>query len=105
MKPSKSPASWKIYSENHQRFVASRKAILLFHHKLANSFSLSVKCLDKNTEVPKEMLKEIKHRWCNYPDEHEGALNYKAYDSDYFIDNFFWPEEESNLWEPNFGFY
>ena len=51
------------------------------------------------------MLKEIKHRWCNCPDELEGALNQKAYDSDYFIDNHYWPEVESDLWEPNFGYY
>ena len=46
------------------------------------------------------MLKDIKHRWCNCPDELEGALNCKAYDSDYFID-----KVEGDLWEPNFGYY
>jgi hypothetical protein len=51
------------------------------------------------------MLKEIKHRWCNCPDELEGAMTGKAYDSDNFIDNIFWPEVEINLWEPNFGYY
>jgi hypothetical protein len=105
MKPSKLPASWKIFLENHQRFQASRKAVLLSHMEPENSFSLGVKCLDKNPRVPKEILKEIKHRWCYCPYELEGALNWKAYDSDYFIDNHFWPELESDLWEPNFGYY
>jgi hypothetical protein len=105
MKPSKLPASWKIYLENHQRYFASRKVLLLSHLEPENSFSLGVKCLDRNSRVPKEMLKEIKHRWCNCPDELEGALNWKAYDSDYFIDNHYWPEVESDLWEPNFGYY
>ena len=51
------------------------------------------------------MLKEIKHRWCNFLDELEGALNQKAYDSEYFIDTHYWPEVEIDLWEPNFGYY
>jgi hypothetical protein len=51
------------------------------------------------------MLKEIKHRWCYCPEELEGALNWKAYDSDYFIQNNFWPDVDSDLWEPNFGYY
>ncbi len=69
MKPSKLPTSWKIYLENHQRFFASRKVLLLSHLEPENTFSLGVKCLDENTRVPKEMLNEIKHRWCNCPDE------------------------------------
>ena len=105
MKHSKLPSDWKIYSENHQRFVPSRKVVLLSPVEPENSFSLGVKCLDKNTRVPKEMLKEIKHQWCNGPDELEGALNWKAYDSDYFINNHYWPDVNSDLWEPNFGFY
>ena len=104
-KPSKLPASWRIYSENHQRFVPSRKVLLLSPIEPENSFSLGVKCLDKNTRVPKELLKEIKHRWCYCPEELEGALNWKAYDSDYFIHNNFWPDVDSELWEPNFGYY
>ena len=52
MIPSKLQASWKMYSENHQRFVAYRKAFLLSHLKSENSFSLGVKCLDKNTKGP-----------------------------------------------------
>ena len=48
------------------------------------------------------MLKEIKHRWCNCPDEIEGALNWKAYDSDYVFDKICWLDVDSNLWEPNF---
>jgi hypothetical protein len=75
MKPSKLPASWKIYLENHQRYFASRKVLLLSHLEPENSFSLGVKCLDRNSRVPKEMLKEIKHQWCNCLDELEGALN------------------------------
>ena len=51
------------------------------------------------------MLKEIKHQWCNCPDELEGALNWKACDSDYFLDNIFWPDVDTNLWEPNQGYY
>jgi hypothetical protein len=105
MKPSKLPASWKMYLENHQHFLVSRKLVLLSPIEPENSFSLGVKCLDKNTRFPKEMLKEIKHRWCYCPYELEGALNWKAFDSDYFIDNHFWPELDSDLWEPNFGYY
>ncbi len=51
------------------------------------------------------MFKEIKHRWCNCPDELEEAQNWKARDSDYFFDTFFWPDVDSQLWEPNFGYY
>ena len=51
------------------------------------------------------MLKEIKHQWCNCPDELEGALIWKAYDSDYFIHNNFWPDVDSDLREPNIGYY
>jgi hypothetical protein len=105
MKPSKLPAGWMTYVENHRRFVTSRKLLLLSPLQPENSFSLGVKCLDKNTRVPKELLKEIKHRWCYCPEELEGALNWKAYDSDYFIHNHFWPDVDSNLWEPNFGYY
>ena len=85
MKPSKIPVGWKIYSENHQRFVSYRKAFLLFHLEPENAFSLSVKSLHKNERVPKEILKQIKHQWCYCPFELEGALNGKAYDSDYFF--------------------
>jgi hypothetical protein len=59
MKPSKLPTDWKIYSENHLRFVAHRKGFLLPHLKPENSFSLGVKSLDKNPRVPKDIWKEI----------------------------------------------
>ena len=39
------------------------------------------------------------------PNELEGALNQKAYDSDYFSDTIFLPDKDSNLWEPNCGYY
>ncbi len=97
MKPSKILDDWKIYSENHQRFVSYRKAFLLFHLEPENAFSLSVKSLHKNERVPKEILKKIKHQWCYCPLELEGALNWKACDSDYFLDNRFWPDLDSNL--------
>jgi hypothetical protein len=93
------------YSENHQRFVAHRKVFLLSHLKPKNSFSLGVKCLVRNPRVPKVMLKEIKHRWSNCHDELEGALNWKAYNSDYFSDKSVWQDVDSSLWEPNYGYY
>ena len=52
----------------------------------------------------KDVLKKIKHRWCNCPDELEDVLNFKAYDSDYYSDSSFWPDVDINLWEPNNGY-
>jgi len=76
MKPSKLPAGWKRYSENHQRFVAYRNVFVFSHLKQQQkTFSLGVKCLDRNLRVPKDILKEIKHQWCNCHDDLEDALN------------------------------
>ena len=105
MKPSKLPKQWKIYTENHQRFMTGRKGMLLCHLNPENAFSLGVKSIQRNERVSKDILQEIKYNWCNCPNRFEGALNWKAYDSDYFLTNCFWPDVDSDLWEPNLGYY
>ena len=73
MKPSKLLASW-----NTRKIIKDLLLIgkfFLSYLKLEDSFSFGVKCLDRNPRVPKYILKEIKHRWCNCLEELEGALN------------------------------
>lgn len=67
MKPSKVPPAWNIFLDSHKRFVTARKALLLRPIVPENAFSLGVKSLHSNKRISKEILKEIKHQWCNCP--------------------------------------
>ena len=85
--------------------MANRKLSLTIQNQPVDAFALGVKNLPKNPYVPENLLKQIKKDWCNSPEGFESALNWKAYDSDYFIKENFWPCKDSDLWMPNNGSY
>ena len=84
-KPSNLPKEWMKYSENHEKFTAYRNVMLLRHTQQVDAFALGVKSLPRNSYVPENMLKQMKNDWCNCPEGFESALNWKAYDSEYFL--------------------
>ena len=104
-KPSNLPQEWMSYWENHQNFTTYRKISLLRHTKPIDAFALGVKNLPKNSCVPEKLVMQIKKDWCNCPEGFENALNWKAYDSEYFFREFFWPHKDNDLWEPSLGSY
>ena len=104
-KPSNLPKEWMTYCENHQNFIAYRKIMLLRHTEPIDAFALGVKNLPNNSCVPEKLFMQIKKDWCNCPEGFESALNWKAYDSEYFLKERFWPRKDSALWEPSLGSY
>ncbi len=87
----------KKICDRRKQLVKMRKAQLLNFVEPKKAFSLGVKSLHTSTKVPKDILKEIKHQWCNCPEGFESALNYKAYDSEYFFTNNFKPDADNPL--------
>jgi hypothetical protein len=104
-KPSNLPKEWMTYCENHQNFIAYRKIMLLRHTEPIDAFALGVKNLPNNSCVPEKLFMQIKKDWCNCPEGFESALNWKAYDSEYFLKERFWPHKDSALWHPSLGSY
>ncbi len=104
-KPSKLPDEWNKYCNNHEYFMVNRKLSLTIRNQPIDAFALGVKNLPINPYVPENILKQIKKDWCNPPEGFESALNWKAYDSDYFIKENFWPCKDSDLWVPSHGSY
>ena len=102
---SKLPLKWKEYLENHERFVSYKRVQLLYKIVTEDAFSIAIKNIERNPKVPGSVIKEIKQGWCNCPSGFESAINWKAYDSDYFTTCFFWPDKDNDLWEPNNGFH
>ena len=83
-KPSNLPKEWVEYSENHEDFTAYRKVMLLRHNQPVDAFALGIKSLPRYLFVPEKILKQINKDWCNCPEGFESALNWKAYDSEFF---------------------
>ncbi len=79
--------------------------MLLRHNKPVDAFALGVKSLPRNLDVPENRFKQIKKDWCYCPEGFENALIWRAYDSDYFLKDFFWPHKDSDLWEQSLGSY
>ncbi len=104
-KPSNLPKEWMSYCENHQNFIAYRKIMLLRHTKPIDAFALGVKNLPNNSCVPEKLFMQIKKDWCNCPEGFQSALNWKAYDSEYFLKERFWPHKDSAQWHPSLGSY
>ena len=104
-KPSKLPNEWSYYCNNHEEFNATRKLNLLICTEPVDAFALGVKNLQRNSRVPENLLKQIKKDWCNCPEGFGSALNWKAYDSEYFIKESLWPHKDSDLWVPSHGSY
>ena len=65
---------WMKYSENHENFIACRKVMLLRHTRTIDAFALGVKSLQKNSNVPGNILKQVKKDWCNCPEGFESGL-------------------------------
>ncbi len=105
MTPSNLPSEWRNYVVNHTNFATFRKVYLLTQVEPIDAFSRALESLPRNKNVPEKLLKDIKKEWCSGPNELQGALNWTAYDSDYFSHNNFWPHKDSSLWEPNIGYY
>jgi len=83
--------------------MANKKSSLIIRNQLVDAFALGVKNLPRNPYVPENLLKQIKKDWCNSPEGFEGAQNWKAYDSDYFIKENVWPCKDSDLRVPSHG--
>ena len=66
-KPSNLPKEWVKYSENHENLTVYRKVMLLRHTQPVDAFALGFKSLQRNTFVPKNILKQIKKDWCRSP--------------------------------------
>ena len=79
--------------------------MLLRHTEPIDAFALGVKNLPNNSCVPEKLFMQIKKDWCNCPEGFESALNWKAYDSKYFLKERFWPHKDSALWHPSLGSY
>ncbi len=71
--------------------------MLLRHNKPVHAFALGVKSLQRNLDFPENLLKQIKKHLCNCPEGFENALKLRAYDSDYFLNDFFWPHKDNDL--------
>ncbi len=79
---------------------------LLRQTQQLDAFSLQVKSLiPRNPFVPENLFMQIKKYWYNYPEGFESALNWKAYDSEYFLKECFWPYKDNDLCEPSLGSY
>ena len=79
--------------------------MLLRHTQPADAFAFGVKSLQINSDIPKDILKQIKKDWCNYPEGFQTALNWKTYDSICFLKAYFLPHGNSARWEPSLGSY
>ena len=95
----------EVFGKPREFYSLQKGYALTSHLAIGDAFALGVKSLPRNTFVPEKNLKQIKKDWCNCPEGSESALNWKAYDSEYFFKEHFWPHKDNDLWEPSLGSY
>jgi hypothetical protein len=77
------PKEWNAYLKNREGFSSFRGIVgLLFTTMFEDAFAFGVKSLSRNSFFSENLLKHSKKNCCNCPYGFEGALSWKAYDSE-----------------------
>ena len=94
---------WERYHLNHKTFFTNRP--LYCTQRMVPEDALRRGIINMQNIKGLEEFQSIKQYWTTPPPDFESALNWKAFDDEYFMNSTAWPAKDAALSKPRDGYY